>query len=899
MAMQSILKTTDRCKNKKNRYFLTVLFTLCSMLWFAQGTVCYAYTSTTGTVTYTSVKIREKADTTSAVLGGAVKGDTVTITNEVTGSDGKKWYEVTVNAAVKGYIRSDLVEKAKTTQTTQSSQPSPSAPATTGATGTVAGTGATIIVRTEPSISSTVQATVDSGMIVTVLKSKKGANEETWYEVKFNKNNHEYKGYIRSDLLKVSGTIPTEAAGNQTNTADNATGGTSSGAANTTSASGKSGTVKGTGVNVRSTASLTGTFVTAVHTGTVVTITDVTTGTDEKTWYKVDFIVNGESISGYIRSDFITVNTSTGEVNNTPATPSAGDGASSAGKKTGAVKGLNINVRKEPVTGELVCQLSTGYSVTISEEALGSDGHQWYYITFTYNNTLQSGYIRSDFITVEKTAEVPLEQENQSGKLGVIKGTSVRIRETAVNGTVIGQLHTGHEVAISSEVKGSDNYTWYEITFTYNNEQKKGYIRSDFITVTQQLTESDADFETALSEEKFPESYKSHLRVLHQAYPNWKFKAVHTNLKWEDAVAAESKVGLNLVSSTSPASWRSTEDTAYSWEENRWYYFDDAWLAASADIVGFYLDPRNFLNENGIFQFETLEFKDYQNETGVTNVLSGSFMNGSYAEADGEEKSYANTFLNAGKENKINPYHLAARCYQEQGKGMGDLISGSVSDYKNIYNYFNVGAYASDGNTAVVNGLICAAQEDGNYLRPWTTRYASIVGGSKFIAERYVERGQDTLYFQKFNVVNNQNGLYSHQYMSNIQAATSEAAKMRKAYVDLNADFIFEIPIYEEMPETACAQPESTANPNNYINSLTVEGYDLMPVFSPSVDSYFISVTNDVGSVKIEASPVASGSSISGTGDIALAVGNNVIQINCKSQSGNIKTYTITITRAE
>ena len=65
-----------------------------------------------GTVKVESAKIRETADTTSKQLGSVAKGGTVDIIGETTGTDGKKWYQVYVDANTKGYIRADLIDRS-------------------------------------------------------------------------------------------------------------------------------------------------------------------------------------------------------------------------------------------------------------------------------------------------------------------------------------------------------------------------------------------------------------------------------------------------------------------------------------------------------------------------------------------------------------------------------------------------------------------------------------------------------------------------------------------------------------------------------------------------------------------------------------------------------------------
>ena len=90
------------------------------------------------------------------------------------------------------------------------------------------------------------------------------------------------------------------------------------------------------------------------------------------------------------------------------------------------------------------------------------------------------------------------------------------------------------------------------------------------------------------------------------------------------------------------------------------------------------------------------------------------------------------------------------------------------------------------------------------YLRPWTTPGAAIIGGAKYISKYYIEKGQYTSYLKKFNV--NPKGSYSvynHQYMANLAAPYSESYSSFKSYRDndlLKEALEFTIPIYENMP---------------------------------------------------------------------------------------------------
>lgn len=471
---------------------------------------------------------------------------------------------------------------------------------------------------------------------------------------------------------------------------------------------------------------------------------------------------------------------------------------------------------------------------------------------------------------------------------GTVIDGPVWVRRAPVDGEQLTSLAVGDVVTVMDEVTGSDGYVWYHIQVAKSSTTLTGYTRSDFIS----LIPVDEEYIASLKAAGFPDSYCAFLAVLHQRYPAWQFEAVQTGLDWNTVIVNESIVGKNLVQSFSNDARKSTDAAAYDWATNTWYGYDGAgWVCASPEYIAYCMDPRNFLNETYIFQFETLEYAPYQNAEGVKNILANTFMAGDYNDRDGVTRNYADTFVEIGSSLGVSPYHLASRCRQEQGKGTSDLISGGFSGFEGYYNYFNIGAYTANGNTATVNGLIYAK------TKGWDTIYKAIAGGSSVVAENYVKKGQNTIYFEKFNVVY-QNSLYSHQYMTNVQAAMSEGNSMGKAYTDKNQAFVFRIPVYENMPETAVTFHD-VGNPNNWLASLDVEGYDLTPAFGGANTSYSLVVGSDVSSLRVNATAVASTSVIVGTGDYALNYGNNTITVTCTSQSGGARAYTITVARQE
>lgn len=111
---------------------------------------------------------------------------------------------------------------------------------------------------------------------------------------------------------------------------------------------------------------------------------------------------------------------------------------------------------------------------------------------------------------------------------------------------------------------------------------------------------------------------------------------------------------------------------------------------------------------------------------------------------------------------------------------------------------------------------------------------------------------------------------------------------MSTAYADKSQGFIFRIPVYSNMPESAVTFSDS-GNPNNWLSSLSVSGYGLTPSFQGAVTDYSVIVGTEVSSINVGASAVAPKAGVSGAGTYALNYGNNAINVTCVSQSGSAK----------
>lgn len=462
-----------------------------------------------------------------------------------------------------------------------------------------------------------------------------------------------------------------------------------------------------------------------------------------------------------------------------------------------------------------------------------------------------------------------------------------------------GTVSYGDSLTILSETTDSSGAKWYKISCG----SVTGYVSAAYVQLTSSGSQgsSDADFESYMTKQGFPESYKPYLRTLHEQHPKWIFTAQKLGVDWNTALKEECVVGRNLVHSSALASWKSMEKGAYDFNGGYWYGLDGSWVAASKEIIMYYMDPRNFLNDTYIFMFENQSYDpSYQTESGVKTILADTFMSGSYTCPDTKKKyTYSQTFMDAAKKSGVSPYHLASRCRNEQGVNGAPQSLGTVKGYENYFNFFDIQAYATSTMTAAEMGCKYAKTTNPTYLLPWTNQYKSIVGGSIFLGTGYITKGQDTLYLQKFDMVDGGNGLYYHQYMTCVFGQANEAISLKNAYSQdiLNSAMEFKIPVYNNMPDKLCPKPTSSGDNNNYLKSLSVSGTSISPKFDKFTTSYTAKVNAEISSVTVNANPLGKSAKVSGKGKVSLKTGENTVKVTCTAASGVKRTYTIKITR--
>ncbi len=466
---------------------------------------------------------------------------------------------------------------------------------------------------------------------------------------------------------------------------------------------------------------------------------------------------------------------------------------------------------------------------------------------------------------------------------GIIATDSDNLRMRSGPGTsyeIVDSIPKGSFVNILGKDQDSDKNDWYKITYSGNT----GFVMAKYVQIRPDESQTDADFEKQISE--FPESYKDGLRQLHSLHPAWIFTPLKTNISWKTLMEKECVMGRSLIQS--PDAWKSYEKGAYNWADGTWYAFDSGgWVPACNEAVAYYLDPRNFFDGN-IYQFLVLS-DDGSDVSAVTidAMLKGTFMHSSQGIHE-DTLNYAEIIVKAAKEAGASPYMLAARALLEQGSKGNRLAHGTVEDYEGYYNHFDIGAYAHDGRSAILNGAIYSKGKG------WNSIYKAVLGGAQFLVKSYIAVGQNTLYLQKYDVVDGGNGFYTHQYMTNISAAVSECASLRSGISGTaaeNSALNFLIPVYDNMPDVPQKKPSTSGSANNILSSLSVTDHEFTVPFDKYVQEYEMFIKDS--QITVNAKAYDSKATVTGTGVHNLKEGTNQIDITVTATNGNKRVYTL------
>ena len=199
-------------------------------------------------------------------------------------------------------------------------------------------------------------------------------------------------------------------------------------------------------------------------------------------------------------------------------------------------------------------------------------------------------------------------------------------------------LETGQTLYICG-IRITEEDVWYETQFFVNGAEGTGYVQSYYLAYADEdwlawekeylvpILESGEAYRFSAygmssysrmpyaidtsDVAAFPGSYQSELRSLKNAHPNWTFVPMKTGLDFNTAVSSEMGDKSLIQNLASNASKGGVGDPCPT--ESGWYY-------ATKPAVSYHMDPRNFLTETYIFQFEQLTFNASSHTVGGADV---------------------------------------------------------------------------------------------------------------------------------------------------------------------------------------------------------------------------------------------------------------------------------------
>lgn len=300
---------------------------------------------------------------------------------------------------------------------------------------------------------------------------------------------------------------------------------------------------------------------------------------------------------------------------------------------------------------------------------------------------------------------------NAEGVLGDIDGDSYI---TFADARLALRFSAGMELPSSAQKTASDM-------------NKDGKITLEDVKAIMENSLDLETYEESLLRKGFPKSYVEDLVELHKKYPQWEFVPMITGLDWQKSVDSErdphkQQLIENNVQSSYMCSCKSCKGVIQEASN---------WVSASEEAVKYYMDPRNFLNEQYIFQFESTEYDGNYTQEGVETILKSTWMYDSeieYYNTAGDLKTYtldkvkikySDAILKAAKDSGMSAYYLASKIVQEVGSSSASNAggaSGKNSPYNGIYNYYNIGAYTGvrDG-LEWANGFMKASKSTAMY----------------------------------------------------------------------------------------------------------------------------------------------------------------------------------------
>ena len=451
----------------------------------------------------------------------------------------------------------------------------------------------------------------------------------------------------------------------------------------------------------------------------------------------------------------------------------------------------------------------------------------------------------------------------------------VYVRSSAsTSSTLKDTLYLGTELEVLGTSASSSGCSagWYKVKY-YNG--KTGYICKSLVDKYSDITKTDNTYCETLKNKGFPASYCPYLSYLHSKYPNWNFTPEKTGITFLAAINGETGKNYtqntysDYLKSTTIAEaggWRVAnaaytafmldprnylnERNIFAFEQLSYDKVNHTSNVVKSIFDGTWLDndtyANYYINAGTLYNISPVHLASRTKQEGGTSktydAVSGNvstkwsaasnvYVCSSYGSVSGSnfvvksgtnlnvrkgpgtnyaKATYGNSNYVTATSNDTLSLVKTTKFNDEKGCSAGWYKVNVKKSLKGIYNFYNIGAY---GDNPVIRGLAAAAgyvdELDGT---PWNSQKTAIEYGAKFIANGYINKGQDTMYYQKFNTgPNNYYNKYTHQYMTNILAPASESLSAYSTYNNLkiiNKAYVFKIPVYNSMPTESTTHPQ-------------------------------------------------------------------------------------------
>lgn len=227
-------------------------------------------------------------------------------------------------------------------------------------------------------------------------------------------------------------------------------------------------------------------------------------------------------------------------------------------------------------------------------------------------------------------------------------------------------------------------------------------------TLSLPLSASAESYEQKLRDKGFSESYIDSLVQLHKEYPNWEFEAFKTGLDWSAAVSGERSSHRNqIIEKSSDYGEKFYCGCEKCKRGGSYVYQYSGCVSASKWAVEYFMDPRNWLDEKHIFQFQSNEYSPSDTQSGVEAILGYTFMHDSpityvntegdtvtYLTKKGKQLKYAKAIMLAAENSGMSAYYIASRMVKEIGssKPTATGVCGTKKPFVGMYNFYSIGA---------------------------------------------------------------------------------------------------------------------------------------------------------------------------------------------------------------